>query len=156
MPINPWNRRDWSNHPKLIYPDYKSTKFRNPKNKLIKIENFKEIPSPKFSKDCMRHIDADLTKNAKKDHDPIGERIIIIGKVMDEFGRAVPDCLLEIWQANSAGRYIHREEIHDAPLDPNFLGAGMTLTDKNGDYKFTTIKPGSYPWGNHHLSLIHI
>ena len=98
----------------------------------------------------MRHIDADLTKNAKKDHDPIGERIIIIGKVMDEFGRAVPDCLLEIWQANSAGRYIHREEIHDAPLDPNFLGAGMTLTDKNGDYKFTTIKPGSYPWGNHH------
>lgn len=150
MSINPWNRRDWSNHPKLIYTDYKSTKFRNPKNKLIKIENFKEIPSPKFSKDCMRHIDADLTKNAKKDHDPIGERIIIIGKVMDEFGRAVPDCLLEIWQANSAGRYIHREEIHDAPLDPNFLGAGMTLTDKNGDYKFTTIKPGSYPWGNHH------
>ena len=94
MSINPLEQKRLVKSSEVnISLDYKSTKFRNPKNKLIKIENFKEIPSPKFSKDCMRHIDADLTKNAKKDHDPIGERIIIIGKVMDEFGRAVPDCL---------------------------------------------------------------
>ena len=150
MTNNAWNKRDWYNHPNLIYPDYKSTVFRNPKNSLIKLENLPEIPSPSFEKTSMRSIDADLTLNAKKNYDPIGERIIVLGKVKDEFGRPVPDCLIEIWLANSAGRYVHREEIHAAPIDPNFLGAGMTLTDKNGDYKFTTIKPGSYPWGNHH------
>ena len=106
---------------------------------LLNITDIEEIPSPKFLETSMRAIDSDLTKNAKKDHDPIGERIIVLGKVIDEFGRAVPECLLEIWQANSAGRYVHREEVHDAPLDPNFLGAGMTLTNKDGNYKFTTI-----------------
>tara|TARA_B100000131_G_C18115155_1_gene611012 strand:- start:2079 stop:2783 length:705 start_codon:yes stop_codon:yes gene_type:complete len=149
MSRSPWNDRDWSNHPDLIYPDYKSTVLRNPKKPLLKLDKIKQIPAPKFQTSSLRTIDADLTLNAKKDHDPIGERIIVLGKVKDEYGRPVPDCLIEIWQANSAGRYVHREEIHDAPLDPNFLGAGMTLTDQNGDYKFTTIKPGSYPWGNH-------
>ena len=150
MTSNPWNDRDWKNHPKLIYPDYKSTILRNPKNPLIKINNYTEIPSPKFEKETIRLEDSDLTSNARKNHDPIGERIIVLGKVVDEYARPVPDCFIEIWQANSAGRYVHRDEIHDAPLDPNFLGAGMTLTDKKGSYKFTTIKPGSYPWGNHH------
>ena len=150
MKNNPWNKRDWSNHPDLIYPDYKSTILRNPQNPLKKLNNFKEIPGPKFESFSVRPIDSDLTLNAKKDHNPIGERIIVLGQVKDEFGKPVPNCLIEIWQANSAGRYVHREEIHDAPLDPNFLGAGMTLTDDNGNYKFTTIKPGSYPWGNHH------
>jgi protocatechuate 3,4-dioxygenase beta subunit len=81
--------------------------------------------------------------------DPIGERMIVMGHVKDEFCRPVKGCLIEIWQANSAGRYIHKDEVHDAPLDPNFFGAGMTLTDEEGFYKFTTIKPGAYPWGNH-------
>ena len=149
MSRNPWNNRDWSNHPDLIYPDYKSTILRNPRKPLVKLDKIKHIPAPKFQISSLRPIDADLTLNSKKDREPIGERIVVIGKVKDEYGRPVPNCLIEIWQANSAGRYVHREEIHDAPLDPNFLGAGMTLTDQNGDYKFTTIKPGSYPWGNH-------
>ena len=79
MATNPWNKRDWSNHPKLIYPDYKSTIYRNPKNKLLNINDIEEIPSPKFLETSMRTIDSDLTKNAKKDHDPIGERIIVLG-----------------------------------------------------------------------------
>ncbi len=150
MSNNPWNERDWGNHPKLIYPDYKSTIFRNPQKPLVNIKNLKEIPAPNFEKETIRNIDSDLTKNAKKNCDPIGERIIVLGQVMDEYSRPVPNCLIEIWQANSAGRYVHREEIHNAPLDPNFLGAGLTISDKEGNYKFTTIKPGSYPWGNHH------
>ena len=86
MTNNAWNKRDWYNHPNLIYPDYKSTVFRNPKNSLIKLENLPEIPSPSFEKTSMRSIDADLTLNAKKNYDPIGERIIVLGKVKDEFG----------------------------------------------------------------------
>jgi len=163
MAENKWNPRDWSQQPNLIYPEYKSTNLRNPKNPLIKFDLSKNTQGPVFSKSELREIDSDLTKNAKKDHDPIGERIIVTGQVKDEYSRPVSNCLIEIWQANSAGRYIHREEIHDAPLDPNFHGAGMTLTDENGVYQFTTIKPGSYPWGNHenawrpahiHFSLI--
>jgi protocatechuate 3,4-dioxygenase beta subunit len=158
-----WNPRDWSQQPTSIYPDYKSTSLRNPKSPLIKIDLPENMKGPSFMKSELRDLDADLTKNAKKSHDPIGERIVVIGQVKDEYDRPVRNCLIEIWQANSAGRYIHREELHDAPLDPNFHGAGMTLTDDNGFYKFTTIKPGAYPWGNHknawrpahiHFSLI--
>ena len=158
-----WNARDWSQQPDLIYPGYKSTALRNPKTPPVKVNLSKDIQGPTFSQNDIREIDSDLTKNARKDHDPIGERIIVLGHVKDEFDRPVKNCLIEIWQANSAGRYIHTEEFHDAPLDTNFLGAGITTTDENGFYKFTTIKPGSYPWGNHknawrpahiHFSLI--
>ena len=144
-----WNRRNWVRQPKLIDPAYKSTILRNPKNPFIRVHLNNYSTEPYFSKSDIRQIDSDLTKNNRKTHDPIGERIIVLGHVRDEFARPLKDCLLEIWQANSAGRYIHRDEVHNAPLDPNFLGAGMTLTDENGFYKFTTIKPGAYPWGNH-------
>jgi protocatechuate 3,4-dioxygenase beta subunit len=92
--------------------------------------------------------DADLTKQHKGD--PIGERIIVSGRVLDENGTAVPHTLVEIWQANSSGRYPHRVDQHNAPVDPNFSGAGRTLSDAEGRYRFTTIRPGEYPWRNHY------
>jgi protocatechuate 3,4-dioxygenase beta subunit len=91
--------------------------------------------------------DADLTKQHKGE--PLGERIIVHGHVYDEDKRPVADTLVEIWQANACGRYVHNVDQHPAPLDPNFTGAGRTVTDKNGHYKFITVKPGAYPWGNH-------
>ena len=96
-----------------------------------------------------RAIDCDLTKNGPLGGEPIGERIIVSGRVMDERGRAVAGALVEIWQANASGRYLHRVDQHHAPLDPNFIGAGRTISDRDGYYRFYTIKPGAYPWGNH-------
>lgn len=137
-------------HPPHLYPPYKSTFLRSPSNPLMIVkENLKDISLPVFGESVIRKFDNDLTKNARKNGEPIGERIKVSGKVMDESGRPLPSVLVEIWQANSAGRYIHKEEIHDAPLDPNFLGAGRALTDREGKYWFYTIKPGAYPWGNH-------
>ena len=142
--------RDWSSQPPLIYPDYKSTRLRGPTKPLIPIPaSLSEVTGPVFGHDQVDPIDADLTKNAIKNGEPIGERIIVEGRVFDEDHRPVPNTLIEIWQANAAGRYIHKQEIHDAPLDPNFLGAGRTVTDGEGRYRFVTLKPGSYPWGNH-------
>src|SRR6266403_1806853 len=60
------------------------------------------------------------------------------------------ETLREIWQANACGRYIHVVDQHPAPLDPNFTGAGRAQSDSEGYYKFVTVKPGAYPWGNHH------
>ena len=96
----------------------------------------------------MQDGDNDLTK--QHNGEPLGERIIVHGHVLDEDKRPVPDTLVEIWQANACGRYVHIVDQHPAPLDPNFTGAGRTVTDKNGYYKFITVKPGAYPWGNHH------
>jgi protocatechuate 3,4-dioxygenase, beta subunit len=104
--------------------------------------------------------DADLTRQHAAP--PVGERLVVSGRVMDEDGRPLPDTLIEIWQANAAGRYIHVVDQHPAPLDPNFSGAGRAVTDADGRYRFTTVKPGAYPWRNHpnawrpahiHLSL---
>jgi protocatechuate 3,4-dioxygenase beta subunit len=94
-------------------------------------------------------LDNDLTRNAVVNGEPIGERIVVVGRVLDESGRPIPNALLEVWQAKACGRYIHKIDQHDAPLDPNFVGAGRVLTDKNGEYRFTTIRPGAYPWRNH-------
>lgn len=156
--------RDWSSQPSLIHPDYKSTRLRGPTKPLIPLPaSLSEMTGPVYGHDAIDPIDADLTKNAIKNGEPIGERIIVEGRVFDEDGRAIPHTLIEIWQANAAGRYVHRQEVHDAPLDPNFLGAGRTITDEEGRYRFITLKPGSYPWGNHtnawrpahiHLSLL--
>ena len=99
--------------------------------------------------DAVRPLDSDLTLNAVRNGEAIGERIIVAGRVLDEDGHAVPDTLIEIWQANAAGRYVHKVDQHDAPLDPNFLGSGRCLTDADGRYRFITVKPGAYPWGNH-------
>ena len=96
----------------------------------------------------MQEGDNDLTKQHKGE--PLGERIIVHGHVYDEDKRPVPDTLVEIWQANACGRYVHNVDQHPAPLDPNFTGAGRAIADKNGYYRFITVKPGAYPWGNHH------
>jgi protocatechuate 3,4-dioxygenase beta subunit len=102
-----------------------------------------------YGPDDIQPLDNDLTKNAVVNGEPLGERIIVVGRVVDDAGRPVPNTLLEIWQTNACGRYIHKNDQHDAPLDPNFYGAGRVLTDANGEYRFTTIKPGAYPWRNH-------
>jgi protocatechuate 3,4-dioxygenase beta subunit len=142
---------DWEVHPPKLFPDYKSTVLRAPTKPLVFSKHtFKELTGPAFGSFNINPFDNDLTKNAVKNGDPLGERIVVHGKVMDEFGRPIPNALIEIWQANSAGRYVHKVDQHEAPLDPNFLGAGRCLTDAEGNYKFYTIKPGAYPWGNHH------
>jgi protocatechuate 3,4-dioxygenase beta subunit len=138
------------NQAPFLYSAYKSTIFRSPQLPLIPIaEHLKELSLPAFGSSDLQPFDNDLTKNARVNGEPIGERIKVFGQVRDKNGKGIPNVLIEIWQANSAGRYIHKAEIHDAPLDPNFLGAGRVLSDSDGYYQFYTIKPGAYPWGNH-------
>ncbi|MEP4886864.1 MAG: protocatechuate 3,4-dioxygenase subunit beta, partial [Alphaproteobacteria bacterium] len=125
--------------------------LRGPSKPLIPIpESLSELTGPAYGHDAVGPLDTDLTKNARKNGEPLGERIVVAGRVVDENDRPLPNTLIEIWQANSAGRYIHEWDQHDAPLDPNFLGAGRCVTDENGRYEFRSIKPGAYPWGNHH------
>lgn len=138
-------------HPPHLFPDYKSTVYRSPTRPLMLVQAYlKDLSLPAFGESVIGPLDNDLTKNARVNGEPIGERIKVQGRVTDDYGRPLPNVLLEIWQANSAGRYIHKAEIHDAPLDPNFLGGGRLLTDSDGRYSFYTIKPGAYPWGNHY------
>jgi protocatechuate 3,4-dioxygenase beta subunit len=142
--------RDWESHPPYIHEGYKSTVLRGPTKPLIPLAHtLSERTGPVYGHDNLDELDADLTKNGCKGGEPIGERIVVAGRVVGEDGRPVPDTLLEIWQANSAGRYNHVVDQHDAPLDPNFFGGGRCVTDDKGNYRFYTIKPGAYPWGNH-------
>jgi protocatechuate 3,4-dioxygenase, beta subunit len=137
--------------PPHLYPDYKSTILRSPTRPLMPVKEYlRQLRLPVYGESIIGEFDNDLTKNALKNGEPIGERIKVSGKITDEYGTPLPNVLIEIWQANAAGRYIHKAEIHDAPLDPNFLGGGRLLSDKEGNYTFYTIKPGAYPWGNHH------
>jgi protocatechuate 3,4-dioxygenase beta subunit len=110
-------------------------------------QTLSEVTGPVFGHGDISQTDNDLTR--QHEGEPLGERIIVNGRVLDSNGRPIPGTLLEIWQANSAGRYVHVKDQHPAPLDLNFTGAGRTLTDENGAYRFTTIKPGAYPWLNH-------
>ena len=146
-----FNMRDWKSHPKYLSPSYKSTVLRSPTKPLIPIkQTLSEITGPVYGHDSINPLDNDLTKNGITDgREPLGERIVVSGKVLDEGGRSQPNTLIEIWQCNSAGRYIHVNDQHDAPIDPNFFGGGRCMTDENGHYKFYTIKPAAYPWGNH-------
>lgn len=129
-------------------PAYKSTVKRSPTKPLIVMpQTLSELTGPVYGQDAVRENDHDLTIQHKGE--PLGERIIVHGHVRDEDGRGVPYTLLEIWQANACGRYIHVVDQHPAPLDPNFTGAGRAKTDAAGYFKFITIKPGAYPWGNH-------
>jgi len=163
MPNPTITPRDWSSHSPYIYPDYRSTPKRGPTRPLIPIKAaLGELTQPVYGHDSIGELDHDLTRNARKNGEPIGERMILAGQVLDEQRRPVRNTLIELWQANACGRYVHKKDQHDAPLDPNFLGAGRCLTDDEGRYKFLTIKPGAYPWGNHpnawrpnhiHLSL---
>ena len=137
--------------PPHLYPDYKSTILSSPTRPLMPVKEYlRQLRLPVYGESIIGEFDNDLTKNARKNGKPIGERIKVSGKITDEYGTPLPNVLIEIWQANAAGRYIHKAEIHDAPLDPNFLGGGRLLSDKEGNYTFYTIKPGAYPWGNHH------
>jgi protocatechuate 3,4-dioxygenase beta subunit len=142
---------DWKIQPSYIYPPYKSTVKRGPTKPLIPLAHtLSELTGPVYGDDDIQPLDNDLTRNAVVNGEPIGERIIVTGRVLDDNNNPVSNTLLEVWQANACGRYIHKNDQHDAPLDPNFRGAGRILTDSNGEYRFTTIKPGAYPWGNHH------
>jgi protocatechuate 3,4-dioxygenase beta subunit len=143
-----YSRRGDTADPPLLYPDYRSTQVRAPKRPLITIpQTLSEITGPVYGHSDVRPGEADLT--TQHAGEPLGERIIVTGRLLDEAGRAVPNSLVEIWQCNAAGRYIHAVDQHPAPLDPNFTGAGRCVTDANGVYRFVTIKPGAYPWGNH-------
>jgi protocatechuate 3,4-dioxygenase beta subunit len=137
------------NHPPLGYPGYKSTALRHPKQPLVLLpQRLTEVTGPLLGDDLISMQDADLT--TQHAGEPQGQRIIVFGQVRDSGGRPVPDTLIEIWQTNAAGRYRHTREHHPAPLDPNFTGVGRAITDQGGRYRFITIQPGSYPWGNHH------
>ncbi|MBP2296479.1 protocatechuate 3,4-dioxygenase subunit beta [Azospirillum rugosum] len=143
--------RDWSQHPPYLSPEYKSTVLRSPRKALIPMKgSLSELTGPVFGHESLDALDADLTRNGRVNGEPLGERIIVTGRVLDEDGRPVPNTLLEVWQANSVGRYVHKWDQHDAPLDPNFFGAGRCATDENGRYRFLSVKPGAYPWRNHH------
>jgi protocatechuate 3,4-dioxygenase, beta subunit len=136
-------------HPPLDSPDYRSSALRHPTRPLIPLaQGLTEITGPLFGTERVGEHDADLT--AGHAGEPIGERIIVSGRVLDSDGRPVPDALIEVWQANAAGRYHHVVDDHPAPLDPNFSGGGRCVTDSLGRYRFVTIRPGPYPWGNHY------
>jgi protocatechuate 3,4-dioxygenase beta subunit len=147
--------------PPLQYPDYRSTRLRAPSRPLVILPHSEtETTGPAFGHEHVGELDHDLTR--QHEGEPLGERIVVHGRVLDSAGRPVRDSLVEIWQANAAGRYAHAADGHPAPLDPNFSGAGRCLTDAEGRYRFVTVKPGAYPWGNHpnawrpahiHLSL---
>lgn len=140
-----------SPHPPYLHPAYGSTVPRAPSRPLIKLPAGPgELSGPVFGQGSVAALDADLTRNAVQDAEPLGERIIVTGRVLDRDGRPVRNALIELWQANAAGRYRHVKDRHDAPLDPNFAGTGRCLTDEDGRYRFTTLRPGAYPWGNHH------
>ena len=144
-----YRANDRNTQPDLLYPPYASTVKRARLQPLLPIQaTLSEITGPVFGYDRMMANDADLTKQHAGD--PIGERIVVTGRVLDANARPVANTLVEIWQANSAGRYPHPRDLHNAPTDPNFTGAGRTLTDAEGRYRFVTIRPGEYPWRNHY------
>ena len=134
--------------PPYLYPDYVSTRLRAPERPPIIVpETLTETTGPAFGHGSVGPLDHDLTRGHAGE--PLGERIIVTGRVKDGDGRPVQNSLIEIWQANAAGRYTHQKDRHPAPLDPNFSGAGRCLTDVEGRYRFVTVKPGAYPWKNH-------
>jgi protocatechuate 3,4-dioxygenase beta subunit len=134
--------------PPYLWPDYRSTRLRAPDRPLMPLpETLTELTGPVFGHDRVDPLDHDLTR--QHDGEPLGERIVVSGRLVDGDGRPVRDTLIEVWQANAAGRYVHEADSHPAPLDPNFTGAGRCLTDADGRYRFVSVKPGAYPWRNH-------
>jgi protocatechuate 3,4-dioxygenase beta subunit len=148
MGVVPYRRNQPGEQPEHLYPGYESTRLRAPKRPLIVLPHtLTEVTGPVYGHERIGPVDNDLT--VQHDGEPLGERIIVHGRVLDGDGRPVRNSLVEIWQANAGGRYRHDADQHPAPLDPNFSGAGRTLTDDEGRYRFITIKPGAYPWRNH-------
>ena len=164
MSVKSVEPRDWASHPPLLHADYKSTALRAPQQPLVRIApGLSERTGPRYAGAPLSELEADLTRNGRQDGAPLGERIIVTGRVLDETGAPVPHSLVEIWQANAAGRYIHARDNWPAPLDPNFTGVGRAVSDGKGRYRYITVRPGAYPWGNHynawrpshiHLSLL--
>lgn len=148
-PLHPYLRPRPGTQPEALHPPYASSVKRAPLQPPIRVpQTLSEITGPMFGAGVLGPTDHDLTRQHAGE--PIGERIIVSGQVLDEGGRPVPETLVEIWQCNAAGRYLHVNDRHDAPLDPNFSGCGRVLTDREGRYRFVTIRPGAYPWRNHH------
>jgi protocatechuate 3,4-dioxygenase beta subunit len=147
--------------PPYLHPDYVATRTRAPRRPLVPLaQTLSELTGPVYGHEDIGELDHDLTR--QHEGEPLGERIIVHGQVLDGDGRPVRNTLMELWQANAAGRYKHEVDRHPAPLDPSFSGAGRCVTDDEGRYRFITIKPGAYPWTNHpnawraahiHLSL---
>jgi protocatechuate 3,4-dioxygenase beta subunit len=147
--IHPYRRHPPGTQPDSLYEPYRATVARSPRKPLVYLPHtLSEVTGPVYGRDSVAETDRDLTRQHAGE--PLGERIIVTGRVLDSGGRPVPNALVEIWQANSAGRYAHAHDQHPAPLDPNFTGTGRTLTDEIGIYRFVTIKPGPYPWLNHY------
>jgi protocatechuate 3,4-dioxygenase, beta subunit len=144
-----YRRPDPGTQPNHLYPPYASSLKRAPSMPLVYMPHtLSEVTGPSFSKESVDVKAFDLTR--QHSGEPQGERIIVSGRVLDEDGKIVPHTLVEVWQANAAGRYLHSKDQHNAPLDPNFTGCGHTLTDSEGHYRFVTIRPGEYPWRNHY------
>jgi protocatechuate 3,4-dioxygenase beta subunit len=137
--------------PPYLYNDYRSTRLRAPTQALLAVPQAPwHAPLPVVPKAFVRDGDNDLTAQGKAA--PLGEKMIVSGRLLDQDGRPVRDSLVEVWQANASGRYDHPGDTHDAPLDPNFHGIGRTFTDAEGRYRFVTVKPGAYPWQNHRFA----
>ena len=163
MQIPQYRPLDRKSHPPYVFAGYASSVKRGPLKRLVKIEQtLSEITGPLFGDIKLEPGENDLSRRPETGKEALGERIIVVGRVIDEDDRPAPNSVIEIWQANAAGRYRHTVDQHNAPLDPNFIGAGRCITNEKGEYRFQTIKPGAYPWRNHpnawrpahiHLSL---
>lgn len=142
------SRTTAEHQPRLDYAPYRSSILRHPTKALQQADpEAVELYAPVFGHQDVDPLEADLTIQHRGE--PIGERMVVTGRVLDGAGRPVANQLVEVWQANAAGRYLHQRDQHPAPLDPNFTGVGRCLTGPDGTYRFTTIKPGPYPWRNH-------
>jgi protocatechuate 3,4-dioxygenase, beta subunit len=147
--LREYRARNREIHPPAYFPDYKTSVARSPRMPLIALQqSLSEVTGPVFGHELLQPLDNDLLLNGRVTQDPVGERIIVHGLVLDEDGRPVPDTLIEIWQANAGGKYRHVNDHYVAAADPNFLGCGRTLSDADGRYRFRTIRPGPYPWRN--------
>ena len=148
-PIRGYRKPFWKTQPDYIFPPYASTLKRGPTQAPIPIPaTLSEITGPSIARTTLGAHAADMT--AGHPGEPLGERIIVSGRVLDENGRPLRNTLLEVWQCNAAGRYLHEHDTHDAPLDPNFTGTAQVITDDDGRYRLKSIKPGAYPWRNHY------
>lgn len=148
MADHDYHRPDLASQPDYLYEPYRATIARAPRKPLVLFpETLSERTGPVFGHDTITESSSDLTRQHAGE--PLGERIIVTGRIVDDSGRPVPHTLIEIWQTNAAGRYFHNKDDHRAPLDPNFTGGGRALTDSNGCYRFISVKPGAYPWRNH-------
>jgi len=151
LPSQPFEffQRDRTLQPPALTPGYKTSVLRSPRLAMLSLQNsLSEVTGPVFGHGDIGALDHDLILNYAKTGEPIGERTIVHGRVLDENGRGIPNALVEVWQANAGGRYRHKNDTYLAPIDPNFGGCGRMLTDAEGRYVFRTVKPGAYPFRN--------